>query len=85
MALKALAQLKAGHRPGVILLDLMMPIMDGWTFCEETAKDPALAAIPILLLSAVARDTRNACLRAAERFSKPVNLGMLLSAVARYC
>lgn len=43
---EALAQLRAGQRPCIILLDLMMPVMDGWTFCDEVQKDPALAGIP---------------------------------------
>src|SRR5689334_12220239 len=38
-------------RPSVILLDLMMPIMDGYTFLEEQRKDPALA-IPVAIITA---------------------------------
>ncbi len=82
----ALAQLQAGSRPCIILLDLMMPVMDGWTFCEEREKDPSLAAIPVLVLSAVARqDPRNARMRAVEHLSKPLNVDKLLAAVERYC
>jgi CheY-like chemotaxis protein len=82
----ALAQLKAGSRPCIILLDLMMPVMDGWAFCEEREKDPELAAIPILVLSAVARhDPRNARVRALDHLPKPLNIDKLLAAVERYC
>jgi CheY-like chemotaxis protein len=41
-----------GVRPRVILLDLMMPVMDGRTFRSEQRRDPALAAIPVVVLSA---------------------------------
>jgi CheY-like chemotaxis protein len=83
---QALAQLKAGSRPCIILLDLMMPVMDGWSFCEETGKDPALAGIPILVVSAVRQqDPRNASLRAVDQLSKPVNFAKLLAAVEHHC
>ena len=45
---EALDFLRSGKRPCVILLDLMMPVMDGWQFLEEQKRDPALAAIPVL-------------------------------------
>ena len=83
---EALAQLKAGSRPCIILLDLMMPVMDGWTFCQETGKDPALATIPILIVSAVTRqDPRNTCVRAVDHLTKPLNFGKLLATVELYC
>jgi two-component system chemotaxis response regulator CheY len=41
--------------PQLILLDLMMPIMNGWDFYAEVQKDPSLAAIPIAVLSGVGR------------------------------
>lgn len=81
----ALAQLRAGLKPCVILLDLAMPVMDGWTFCEETDKDPALAALPIVVVSAVTHDSRDGCVRAVERLAKPVDVAKLLVAVERHC
>jgi CheY-like chemotaxis protein len=39
-------------RPAVILLDLMMPIMDGYGFLEQRGSDPALASIPIAIVTA---------------------------------
>lgn len=39
-------------RPAVILLDLMMPIMDGYGFLEQRRADPALASIPIAIVTA---------------------------------
>jgi CheY-like chemotaxis protein len=49
----ALARLRGGGvRPGAILLDLMMPFMNGWEFRAEQLRDPQLRAIPIVLLTA---------------------------------
>jgi serine/threonine protein kinase len=50
--LDALQQLRAGLRPEAILLDLMMPVMDGWQFLRELRADPALASIPTVLITA---------------------------------
>lgn len=83
---EALAQLQAGSKPCMILLDLMMPIMDGWTFCQERQKDASLAEIPVVVVSAVTRqDPRNAGLRAVDHLSKPLNVDELLATVARHC
>lgn len=83
---EALAQLQMGRAPCLILLDLMMPVMDGWTFCEEREKDPALAAIPVVVVSAVSRlDPRTASLRAVDHVPKPVDVSKLLATVERYC
>jgi CheY-like chemotaxis protein len=49
-ALAALRRMKT--RPAAILLDLMMPIMDGYTFLEQRSSDPALASIPIAIVTA---------------------------------
>ena len=44
--------LLASWRPAVILLDLMMPVMDGWTFLAAQQADPILASIPVIVMSA---------------------------------
>jgi CheY-like chemotaxis protein len=49
---EALDLLRKGPRPGAIILDLMMPVMDGWQFLEEKARDHALSAVPVLIHSA---------------------------------
>ncbi len=48
----ALERIRAGLRPDLIVLDLMMPKMDGLTLTRELKKDPAYARIPILILTA---------------------------------
>jgi CheY-like chemotaxis protein len=83
---EALARLQNGRTPCIILLDLMMPVMDGWTFCQEREKNPALAAIPLVVVSAVPRqDPRNAGIRAVEHVAKPLDVDLLLATVKRYC
>jgi CheY-like chemotaxis protein len=44
--------LLASWQPAIILLDLMMPVMDGWTFLAAQQADPVLARIPVIVLSA---------------------------------
>src|SRR5436190_10082583 len=51
---EALERLRsAAPRPQLILLDLMMPRMDGWEFCRKLAGEPGLEKIPVVVLSAV--------------------------------
>src|SRR5690242_9166848 len=49
---EALAHLRGNALPDLILLDLMMPVMDGWQFRVEQKRDPQLASIPVLAMSA---------------------------------
>ena len=54
---EALAYLRGGGDASVILLDLRMPVMDGWAFRKEQRGDPVLAGIPIVVMSGVAADS----------------------------
>jgi CheY-like chemotaxis protein len=79
---EALRQLRNGVRPGLILLDLMMPEMSGWEFRGEQLRDPALADIPVVILSATPDVARTANeLRAAGFVRKPFDLDQLLEMV----
>jgi len=82
----ALAALRAMTvKPSLILLDLTMPRMSGWEFMQEQAKDPALAAIPVVVLSAVANVERQAPAAGwAGVLSKPVSLQILVETVAKF-
>ena len=58
--LEAVNCLKKGNRPDVILLDLSMPVVNGWEFRMFQKRDPELAAIPVVQRSAVGtRETRS--------------------------
>src|SRR5947208_3365320 len=53
---EALARLRAEELPSLILLDLLMPRMDGWQFREAQLQDPSLRAIPTIVITAISRD-----------------------------
>jgi CheY-like chemotaxis protein len=78
---EALALLRAGRRPRLVLLDLMMPVMNGWEFLNEIAKDPPLRQIPIVVLTAAEHVQVTG---AVEVLSKPMDLAALLRIVERY-
>jgi CheY-like chemotaxis protein len=82
---RALDMLRGGLRPALIILDLMMPGMDGWTFRAAQRSDPALAAIPVVILSgnqeAVRRSTD---LEVAASLCKPVDGDSLVDTVERH-
>jgi signal transduction histidine kinase len=77
----ALDRLRKGSRPDVILLDLVMPVMNGWQFREEQSNDPDLAGIPVLVVTAN-RELRE--IPADEVLYKPVRPEKLLKAVERW-
>ena len=78
----ALERLRDGLAPCVILLDLMMPRMDGWQFIEEHRR--RRSETPIIVVSAYGTSER---LRSAgvEYMRKPVDIDALLALVERYC
>ncbi len=83
---EALEHLRQGMPPCIILLDLMMPVMSGWEFREAQQQDPALAQIPVAVLTGVRNSVdRVAALGAVGYFQKPVDMQDVLTTVARYC
>ncbi len=82
--LEALDRLRAGPAPDLILLDLALPVLDGAGFRREQRRDPAVAAIPVLLFSAAADlEEKAAALGAAGILRKPVDFGRVVEAVRR--
>ena len=74
--------LRDESRPALILLDLTMPEMDGWTFRKEQQKVPRLAQIPVVLFSANLDITQVALsLNAAATMTKPLRLDGLVTLV----
>jgi CheY-like chemotaxis protein len=81
---EALSQLRCA-RPDIILLDLNMPIMSGLEFRAAQVRDPTLALIPTVVLSAVDRLREFAGeLEPHAAVAKPLKLAQLLSIVRRY-
>jgi CheY-like chemotaxis protein len=77
--------ISAREPPSLILLDLMMPVMDGWQFRAEQIKDPALAQIPVVVISADAGiQEKVASFGAASVLPKPISLDRLLRAVETF-
>jgi CheY-like chemotaxis protein len=74
---EALEKLHAQPGASLVLLDLMMPVMDGWRFREAQLRDPELANIPVVVLSAVKDEN----VPAERHFSKPCDLDELLDTV----
>jgi CheY-like chemotaxis protein len=83
----ALAQLDASPAPSMILLDLAMPVMDGWAFRSAQRRDPRLAAIPTVILSASLSADPRALegLDADATLAKPFSLERLIETVQRFC
>ncbi len=72
--------------PAVIVLDLLMPEMDGWEFCEEQSRDPQVSDIPVLVVSATGEPARPPrCVHEGEFFRKPADLPRLISTIESYC
>jgi CheY-like chemotaxis protein len=70
--------------PSVILLDLMMPVMDGWAFRQELLKEPALAAIPVVVMTA-ATPARAAAVDSRAILYKPLHMGTVVGLVQEHC
>ena len=81
---RALERLGSGVGACVILLDLMMPVMDGWQFRQEQIRDASLADIPVIVVSAAGRE-RLEKIHANAYLSKPVDLDELLGCVTQFC
>jgi DNA-binding response OmpR family regulator len=77
---EALSKLRAFH-PSVVVLDLMMPRMNGWEFREAQQRDPDVSRIPVIVLSALGKA---AGIDAAEFLQKPFALEELLTAVRHH-
>jgi CheY-like chemotaxis protein len=84
---EALEHLRSGAPlPGVILLDIMMPVMDGRTFLARQLEDPALAGIPVVVMTADADVAAIAMeLHASLHLKKPVSLEQLFAVARQFC
>jgi CheY-like chemotaxis protein len=72
--------------PTLILLDMMMPVMDGWAFRAEQRRDPQLSEIPVVIFSAQGRVREMASQVSASAYlKKPLPLKELLETIEKFC
>lgn len=84
--IQALGYLRGNPPPLAILLDLMMPNMDGWGFSREKQKDSALAAIPVVVMSARGKIAETAAsIPAVAYLEKPFDLDVLTRTLEETC
>ena len=82
--MQALDKLRWGLRPCVVLLDMQMAGMTGWDFRAEQRRDPTLAAIPVVAMTAGYWKNRDLGDYAA-RIAKPIQVPELKAKLAKYC
>lgn len=79
IALDLLATMKV--MPSLIILDLMMPVMDGWEFLKNRAMNETYAKIPIIVCTAVKEQTPTG----VPFMRKPLDLNLLIETVQKHC
>ncbi len=71
--------------PDCIILDVVMPAMDGWAVLTELKKDPALATIPVVMLTFLQSRSAGLALGAADYLVKPVETSRLINVIRKHC
>lgn len=79
---EALDYLQKAPVPDLILLDLWMPVMDGWEFRQQQKQNPRLSKVPVIVVTAL---SDRADIDANEVIIKPVDVNRLLTTVSQYC
>lgn len=71
--------------PGLIFLDLMMPIMNGYEFREAQLSDPRLANTPVVIITADGHiESKKSKINAVDSIKKPIDVDIMLQVIARY-
>ena len=81
---KALELLNGGFRPSLILLDLMMPVMNGWQLLNVLHLDKNFSDIPVIVLTAASGDVLGG-LQAKGLIRKPFQLSQLVDSINQFC
>jgi CheY-like chemotaxis protein len=83
---QALELLRSGSIPALIMLDLMMPVMSGEEFAEKQRRDPTLARIPVVILTAGGgrNEDKAASIQAVGYVRKPFTLEGLIAIARRF-
>jgi PAS domain S-box-containing protein len=83
---EALEYLRGDNTPALVILDMMMPLMEGWTLFEAVKRDPRLAAVPIVLLTCLGDTQEQLPTQEVTGYlKKPVRMKKLLSIAAEHC
>ena len=82
---EALAVLARAPRPCLVLLDLMMPVMNGWQFRVAQQNDPNLSQIPVVVVTAAGVREDIPAINADGWLSKPVDFDRLLATIGPLC
>jgi CheY-like chemotaxis protein len=85
---EALDYLRNNPAPCLVLLDLMMPVMNGYDFLNAIRSEPALSSVSVFIVSAAAREQVEAAAKSSAAvgvLTKPVQLAALLGAVEKFC
>lgn len=80
---EALELLEQTAKPCLVLLDMMMPIMNGRQFLDEVMKNSKLAPLPVLIVSAIADKTNTK--GSIGYLKKPIDINVVLEVVGQYC
>jgi CheY-like chemotaxis protein len=84
--LEALEYLRSHPAPGLVVLDLGMPTLNGWQYLERRRSDPMLAAIPTVVLSGYSEMARSSLsAEGIDCLAKPVDSAELLQVARRFC
>lgn len=85
---EALEQLEAAPAPPALcIVDLVMPVLNGWELCAALAERPTLSRVPVLLISANSHidEHHPVGLETVHVMQKPIRFDRLLEYVERYC
>ena len=73
------------RRPCLVLLDISMPMMDGWEFRKQQLEDPALADVPVVCMTGIVHPEDVERILGISCLSKPVDFPSLIRAVEKFC